>query len=125
MLTMSIKGEVLIKVDAKEFIRSFIFVIVFIANFLLFFYFFKYFFYYYFFLFRPLGISLHFFLVRALYPEPRTRPYEIRIYLHHSALRAFTAGQFRPTRPPTIVGKVCLVTSSESDLSPLDIVCTP
>ena len=79
----------------------------------------------YFFFFRPLGISLHYFPVRALYPEPRTRPYEICIYLHCSALRALTAGRFRPTRPPTVVGKVCLVTSSESDLSPLDIVCTP
>ena len=75
--------------------------------------------------FRPLGIVLHYFPVQALYPEPRTRPYEICIYLHRSALRALTAGRFRPTRPPTVVGKVCLVTSSESGLSPLDIVCTP
>ena len=41
--------------------------------------------------FRPLGILLHYFLVRALYLEPRTRPYEIRIYLHRSALRALTS----------------------------------
>ena len=28
-------------------------------------------------------------------------------------------------KTPTVVGKVCFVTSSESGLSPLDIVCTP
>ena len=63
------------------------------------------------------------FPVRALYPEPR--PYEILIYRHRSSLRALTAGRFRPTRPPTVVGKVCFVTSLESGLSPLDIVCMP
>ena len=60
--------------------------------------------------FCPLGILLHYFPVRALYPDTRTRPYEIRIYLHHSVLIALTASPFRPTRPPTVVGKVCLVT---------------
>ena len=33
--------------------------------------------------------------------------------------------QFRPTIPPTVVGIVCVLTPSESGLSPLDIVCTP
>ena len=59
-------------------------------------------------------------IVRALYPDTRTRPYEIRIYLHHSVLIALTASPFRPTRPPTVVGKVCLVTYLESGLFPLD-----
>ena len=30
------------------------------------------------------------FPVRAMYPEPRTRPYEIRKYPHRSSLRALT-----------------------------------
>ena len=30
--------------------------------------------------------------MRVLYPEPRTRPYEIRIYFHRSALRAHILG---------------------------------
>ena len=47
---------------------------------------------------------------------PHTWLYEIRIYLHRSALRALTAGRFKPTRPPTVVGKVFLVISSESGL---------
>ena len=61
MLTMSIKGEVLIKVDAKEFIRSFIFVIVFIANFLLFIYFLNIFFIIIFFFFAPWAYHYIFF----------------------------------------------------------------
>ena len=35
-----------------------------------------------FFFFRPLGILLHYFSVQALYPEPRTRLYEIRIEIY-------------------------------------------
>jgi hypothetical protein len=38
---------------------------------------------------------IQYFPVQALYQEPCTRPYEIRIYLHSSVLRALTAGQFR------------------------------
>ena len=40
-----------------------------------------------------------------LYPEPRTQLYEIRIYLHHSALRALTAGRSRPTNPQQLWGR--------------------
>ena len=52
------------------------------------------------FFFRPMGILLHYFPVGALYLEPRTKPYEIRLYLHCSLLRALTVRRFRPTRPP-------------------------
>ena len=48
------------------------------------------------------------FPVWALYLEPHTRPYKFRIYRHRSALRALTAGRFRPTRPPTVVGRSAL-----------------
>ena len=65
-------------------------------------------------LFVPPGHIDTLFPVQALYPEPRTRPYDIRIYCHPSLLRALTTGRFRPTRPPTVVGKICFVTSSES-----------
>ena len=47
--------------------------------------------YNYIFFSRPLSIFLHYFSVLALYPEPSTRSYEIRIYLHRSALRAVQA----------------------------------
>ena len=78
-------------------------------------------------IFTPWAYCYIIFPVQALYPEPCTRVYEICIYLQRSALRVLTASRFRPTRPPTVVGKVCLVTSLESGLSPLavDIVCTP
>jgi hypothetical protein len=63
-----------------------------------------------FFFFVPPGHIIQYFPVQALYPEPCTRPYGIRIYLHSSALRALTAGRFRPTRPATVVGKACFIT---------------
>ena len=59
-------------------------------------------------LFAPPGHIDTLFPVWALYPEPRTRPYEIRIYRYRSLLRALTAGRFRPTRPQTVVGKVSM-----------------
>jgi hypothetical protein len=49
----------------------------------------------------PHGHIIQYFPVQALYPEPCTRPYGKRIYRHSSALRALTAGRFRPTRPAT------------------------
>ena len=72
-------------------------------------------------LFAPPGHIETLFTVQALYLEPRTRLYEIRRYRYRSSLRVLTAGPFRPT----VVGKVCFVTSPESGLSPLDIVCMP
>ena len=36
----------------------------------------------FFFFIRPLGIFVQYFLVQASYPGPRTRQYEILIYLH-------------------------------------------
>jgi hypothetical protein len=55
------------------------------------------------------GHIIQYFPVQALYPEPCTRPYQIRIYHHSSVLRALTAGRFRPTRPATVVGKACFI----------------
>jgi hypothetical protein len=63
-----------------------------------------------FFFFCAPGHIIQYFPVQALYPEPCTRPYGIRIYLHSSALRALTAGRFRPTRPATVVRKACFIT---------------
>jgi hypothetical protein len=65
---------------------------------------------FFFFFFFPPGHLLQSFPVQALYPEPCTRPYGIRIYCHCSSLRALTAGRFRPTRPATVVGKACFIT---------------
>jgi hypothetical protein len=79
----------------------------------------------FFFFFLPPVHIIQYFPVQALYPEPCTRPYGIRIYRHISSLWAMTAGRFRPTRPATVVGKACFLTFWESGLSPLDIVCTP
>ena len=59
----------------------------------------------------PPGHVYTWFPVRALYPDSCTWPYEIHIYPHCSSLRALTAGLFRPTRPSTVVGKACLITS--------------
>ena len=47
------------------------------------------------------------------------------IYCHRSLLRVLTVGRFRPRRPPTVVGMVYFVTSSESGLSPLDTIIIP
>jgi hypothetical protein len=58
----------------------------------------------------PPGHIIQYFPVQRLYPEPCTRLYGIRIYLHSSALRALTAGWFRPTRPVTVVEKACFET---------------
>jgi hypothetical protein len=65
---------------------------------------------FFFYFFCAPGHIIRYFLVQALYPEPCTRPYGIRIYLHSSALRALTASRFRPTRPATVVGKACFIT---------------
>jgi hypothetical protein len=61
-------------------------------------------FFLYFFFCAP-GHIIQYFPVQALYPEPCTLPYEIRIYRYSSVLRALTAGQFRPTRPATALGE--------------------
>jgi hypothetical protein len=66
--------------------------------------------YFFFSFFVPPWHIIQYFPVKALYPKPCTRPYGIRTYLHSSALRALTAGQFRPTRPATVVGKDCFIT---------------
>ena len=48
------------------------------------------------------------FPVQVLYPEPHILLNEIRIYRHHSLLRALTAGWFRPTRPQQLWGRFAL-----------------
>jgi hypothetical protein len=61
------------------------------------------------FFFAP-GHIIQYFPMQALYPEPCTRPYEIRIYRHSSVLGVLAAGRFRPTRPATVVGKAFFIT---------------
>ena len=58
---------------------------------------------------RPLGILLHYFPVRALYPEPRTRLYEIHIYLHRSSLRALNCWSVQAYKTPNSCGECLLV----------------
>ena len=74
---------------------------------------------------HPLGILLHFFQCRHCNRKPT--PGHMRYVYNFIAVcsECWTVGRFRPTRPPKVVRKVCLLTSSESGLSPLDIVCTP
>ena len=43
----------------------------------------------------------------------------------HIATLFSSSGVIFGLRPPKVVGKVCLVTSSESGLSTLDLVCMP
>ena len=61
------------------------------------------------FLFLPPGHIATLFPVRALYPEPRTRPYEIRIYLHRSSLRVLNCRSVQAYKTPNSCGEGLLV----------------
>ena len=55
--------------------------------------------------FCPLGILLHYIQCGRFNPEPRTRPYEIRIYLHGSLLKALNCLSVLAYKTPNSCGE--------------------
>ena len=58
-----------------------------------------------FFFFAPSGHIATLFPVQTLYLEPRSRPYEIRIYLHCSSLRALNCRSVQAYMTPNSCGE--------------------